>query len=112
MNFVPTAYELPAPVNAAGEIFTHLSKSKYYGGELALVLNNDNNDPSDIVALTVNLGPLEEPDQFFLDVNSIYASGAALALTQFGVIKRLKETRRSGFVEYPMYRFAEDTLAQ
>ena len=88
------------------------ARSYYNGGALALLLVDwTTGEPEPWEDLTVNLGANMEKDCAFINVNHL-GNGILPWIEQNGLGKPTGRIHRSGFVEYPEYRFNSERLQE
>lgn len=84
------------------EVTVH--KAKYYDGNLAIFLNCKSGEPYGNI--TVNLCERLLPDTAYVDTNNM--PDAERFITQNGLGEFAGKIKRSGFCNYPLYRFNLD----
>ena len=78
-----------------------IHKSCYYDGNLAIFLTCSNGEPYG--NLTVNLSERLLPDTAYVDTNNM--PDAEMFIKEYSLGEFTGTIRRSGFCDYPLYRF-------
>ena len=85
-----------------------IHKSNYYDGNLAIFLTCKDGEPYG--NLTVNLSERLLPDTAYVDTNNM--PDAERFIKEYGLGEFTGTIRRSGFCDYPLYRFNLDKIEE
>ena len=99
-----TVYKLETPITVLDKEYDSIAAAKYENNmNLALILPGE--IPPENIVISVNVVDLAFEDNFCLNINSRPALDAGRYLLSQGLIEDVHKTLKSGFVNYPVYRF-------